>query len=95
MRQTRMLTIDPRGIGRRGCVVGIDGAGDWACAVVDDADVPGTGAFSWAKTARAASRAASGLLARCGRATEVVDWVAVLERAWSSDWLGGMFIPKI
>ena len=90
-----MLTIDPRGIGRRGGVVGIDGVGAWACAVVVVAGVPGTFVFSCAKTARAASRAASGLLARWDRATEFVDWVAVLERACSSDWLGGMFIPKI
>ncbi len=75
------MTIEPRGIGRRGCVVGIDGVGLWLCAAADGAGVPDTGDFNCAKTARAASRAASGLLARCGRTAEFVGWVEVLERA--------------
>lgn len=83
-----MLTIEPRGSGRRGCVLGVIGA---AVVGIDGVGVPGVpaaGALSWAKTARAASRAAAvwaGL--RVGRAA-VVGLDAEPERACRSDWDG-------
>jgi len=84
-----MLMIEPRGIGRRGWVLGIDGLVEGAGGVVlvAAAVLPGAGVLICAKTARAAARAASVCWGRGARAAGEAE-LAELESAWRTELLG-------
>lgn len=80
--------IEPRGSGRRGCVLGVVGK---ALVGVDGVGVPGVpaaGALSCANTARAASRPAAVWAGRSVGRAPVLGLVADPERAWRSDEVG-------
>ena len=80
--------IDPRGSGRRGCVLGVLGRAVVGVVGVGVPGVPAAGALSCANTARAASRPAAVWAGRgVGRAA-VVELDAEPERAWNSDDVG-------
>ena len=73
--------IEPRGNGRRGCVVGNAGGGVVGVAATGAPGDPAAGVFSCAKTARAASRAAWVCAGAGARRGAVVGLAAELERA--------------
>ncbi len=83
--------IEPRGNGRRGCVVGtVAGAAVAGRLGAGVPALPVAGVLSWANTARAASRAAAVCAAPGLRCKAVVELVPDPERACRSDEDGGI-----
>jgi len=80
--------IEPRGRVRRGCVVEAGAAVLVGVAGAGVPGVPAAGVLSCAKTARAASRAASVWAGAGARRTVVVGLAAELERACKIDEFG-------